>query len=54
MLYEKLTETTRIFSLVQVFLGNILLFEFSLSKSEGIDYVSKVSDKGPKMLLIYI
>ena len=45
MLYHKLIETTMIFSQVKVFLGNILLVEFSFSKSEGINYISKASDK---------
>ena len=54
MLYQKLTETSIIISHMYVFLGIILLFEFSLSKSEGINYVSKVSDKCQEKPLIYV
>ena len=54
MLYHKLTETTIIFPPVLLFLGIVLLVEFSLSKSDGIDYISKVNDKCQNKLLIYM
>ena len=41
MLYQKLTETSIIISHVQVVLGNILLFEFSLRKSESYFFTKR-------------
>ena len=54
MLYQKLTYTTITFPHLKVFLGFILLFEFSLGKSYGKKYISNFSDKCQENLNIYV